>query len=754
MQMQMILMRQKIKVSYAICVHNETTSLELLLNLLLKHIDKHDEIVIVDDFSTNKLTQNEFQKADVVVHKKLTNNFASQKNLFFDVCSGDYIFNIDADELPSVRLICDVKSLCKDNPNIDLFMVPRENYIKDISKQQLSEWGWVIDTQSRINYPDYQGRIYKNSHRLSWTGCVHEHITGNIIRKRLSENSHYYINHTKSKSNQIKSNKLYTNIRNKTEFLNNFEIGIVCCYFNPCNYLSRFLNYIKFIDYFKQHGIPILTVESYDKNSKYRINDHVGNVISVKSKSIYWQKEALLNIGIKFLLKTKCKYIMWVDADIKFTSDNWYEKILNSTKFYEVTQIFKTAHQQNFSNGNTISKLSASFSINNNGVYADELNNLLKRNGEPGYGYCYHRDFFKDNFLFDKAILGTGDFLNLIGIYYNDTFKDTIQNDRFFKNTTNDFIETYCNWAEHFSKPNINVGYVDEDIVVMNHGSLKNRQYTSREEIIKKHKYTPSLDLKNSKNGIYQITNKKLEVSIKKYFKSRNEDEKLYTSDFTADKKFKKENISGHDNYYISKLKYLSDFRINIKDKFVIVSSTKSDIKLPIKKIKTNNKVSIDSSISPSIHSHIIKDIPKKQFGHFFNYIKFIIEFYDKLPEMCIFINTSVRNENYCEYINEILSSDQQDQQFLYILNQEKPIKTNYETTIRDTLKFKAWWEGISDLKYNPTMTYTKNPNFLVSRDLIKSNKKSFYVKLIKLLKSDNILYEFLLERTCQYIFK
>ena len=445
---------------------------------------------------------------------------------------------------------------------------------------------------------------------------------------------------------------------------------------------------------------------------------------------------------------------MWVDADITFASDTWYEKILNSVKFYEVTQIFKTAHQQNFSNGNTVSKLSASFFIYNKGVYTDELNNLLKRNGEPGYGYCYHRDFFKDNALFDKAITGTGDFLNLIGLYYNDTFKDTIQSDRFFKNTTNDFVETYCKWAEQFSKPNINIGYVDEDIVVMNHGSLKNRQYTKREEIIKNHKYTPSLDLKNSKNGIYRITNKKLETSIKKYFKSRSEDENLCTNYFNLNKKFKKESISGYDDYYISKLKYLSDFKINKKDKFVVVSSTNSDIKLPIKKINTNNKMSIDSSISPSIHSYIIKDTPKKQNGHFFNYIKFIIEFYDKLPKTCIFINTSLRNENYCEYINKLLLSEQQDQQFLYILDPEIPINTNYETSIRNTLKFKTWWNDISDLKYDPSMTYTQNANFLVSRDLIKSNKKSFYRKLIKLLKSDNVLYEFLLVRTWQYIFR
>ena len=45
------------KISYSILTHNETASLLKLLEFLVKHKDEEDEIVILDDYSDNKETQ-------------------------------------------------------------------------------------------------------------------------------------------------------------------------------------------------------------------------------------------------------------------------------------------------------------------------------------------------------------------------------------------------------------------------------------------------------------------------------------------------------------------------------------------------------------------------------------------------------------------------------------------------------------------------------------------------------------------------
>jgi glycosyltransferase involved in cell wall biosynthesis len=94
----------EITVSFSILTHNETDSLQLLLNQLLKIKTIWDEIIIVDDFSDNVKTLEilawaELQDGVFVYKNKLDNNFAQQKNFANSKCSKDYTFYIDADEL-------------------------------------------------------------------------------------------------------------------------------------------------------------------------------------------------------------------------------------------------------------------------------------------------------------------------------------------------------------------------------------------------------------------------------------------------------------------------------------------------------------------------------------------------------------------------------------------------------------------------------------------------------------------------------
>ena len=93
------------KISYSILTHNEDESLLKLLEFLVKHKDEEDEIVILDDYSDNPKTK-EILDAMTSMHemtfeqRHLLKDYAGQKNYLKRMCSGDYIFNVDADELP------------------------------------------------------------------------------------------------------------------------------------------------------------------------------------------------------------------------------------------------------------------------------------------------------------------------------------------------------------------------------------------------------------------------------------------------------------------------------------------------------------------------------------------------------------------------------------------------------------------------------------------------------------------------------
>ena len=112
------------KISYSILVHNETDSLEKLLDCLVKYKEPQDEIVILDDFSDNKKTKSilDFYVSTqniVFEQRNLLGDFATQKNYLKNMCSGDYSFNLDADELISHWFMKDIHEILEGN-QVDL----------------------------------------------------------------------------------------------------------------------------------------------------------------------------------------------------------------------------------------------------------------------------------------------------------------------------------------------------------------------------------------------------------------------------------------------------------------------------------------------------------------------------------------------------------------------------------------------------------------------------------------------------------
>ena len=98
------------KISYSILTHNETDSLLKLIDFLVSFRDEGDEIVILDDYSDNEKTK-EILDTMCSIHeikfeqRHLLKDYAGQKNHLTRMCNGDYIFNLDADELPNKKLI-------------------------------------------------------------------------------------------------------------------------------------------------------------------------------------------------------------------------------------------------------------------------------------------------------------------------------------------------------------------------------------------------------------------------------------------------------------------------------------------------------------------------------------------------------------------------------------------------------------------------------------------------------------------------
>tara|TARA_R110000803_G_scaffold171114_1_gene233986 strand:- start:115 stop:738 length:624 start_codon:yes stop_codon:yes gene_type:complete len=206
----------ELKITYGITVKNELEEIKKLLLFLIKNIREEDDIVVLwdsrdgTDEMVNYLTSLE---DDISLYQdEFQGHFADWKNKLTSHCFGDYIFQIDCDELPNEILIQQLPIILQSNPNIDVVLVPRENYVTGLTDEHIKQWGWQVDEQNRINFPDLQWRIYRNSYSIKWVNKVHEKLEGFDVYTNLPLEPEFSLLHLKTIEKQEKQNNYYNTL--------------------------------------------------------------------------------------------------------------------------------------------------------------------------------------------------------------------------------------------------------------------------------------------------------------------------------------------------------------------------------------------------------------------------------------------------------------------------------------------------------------------------------------------------------------
>jgi len=205
------------KISYSILTHNEIDSLSELIQFLVKHKDEEDEIVILDDYSDNEKTKEILDTMCSIYEitfeqRHLHKDFANQKNYLNGMCKGSYIMNIDADELLTKYFMKNIKMVLEANETIDLFWIPRVNTVEGITQEHIQKWGWQVNENGWVNFPDWQPRLYKKRPNIRWEKPVHEQIVGYREHTFLPQEKNWAMIHHKEIDRQEKQNKFYNTI--------------------------------------------------------------------------------------------------------------------------------------------------------------------------------------------------------------------------------------------------------------------------------------------------------------------------------------------------------------------------------------------------------------------------------------------------------------------------------------------------------------------------------------------------------------
>jgi hypothetical protein len=203
------------KISYAITVCNEFVEIQNLINFLLKHKRTEDEIIVLYDFKNGDEGIEEFLRSHSVNGEfswfpgQFKNHFADWKNYLTLLCNGDYIFQIDADEIPHEILIEQLPTILETNPENEVYLVPRVNTVTGLTKEHIIKWRWNVDEEERVNWPDYQWRIWKNIKRIKWKNKVHEVLEGFKTYAHLPSLPELALYHPKTIERQEKQNAYY-----------------------------------------------------------------------------------------------------------------------------------------------------------------------------------------------------------------------------------------------------------------------------------------------------------------------------------------------------------------------------------------------------------------------------------------------------------------------------------------------------------------------------------------------------------------
>ena len=191
------------KISYAITVCNEFLEIQRLVNFLVANKQPNDEIVVQFDSKNGDPEIEAYLRSHSINGEfnwhsyEFEGDFSHMKNSLSSLCSGDYIFQIDADEMISPYMIDNVA------------MVLQYNSVDVLTQKHIDKWGWGVNEKGWINFPDFQWRIYKNNGKIKWVNKVHEVLQGYHTISYLPTKQPWCLVHDKTIERQEKQNAYY-----------------------------------------------------------------------------------------------------------------------------------------------------------------------------------------------------------------------------------------------------------------------------------------------------------------------------------------------------------------------------------------------------------------------------------------------------------------------------------------------------------------------------------------------------------------
>jgi hypothetical protein len=259
-------------------------------------------------------------------------------------------------------------------------------------------------------------------------------------------------------------------------------LHVIAVVSNPALFATRYILAKQFLNRMEQeNNVIVYTVElAYDSQPFYIADAKNPRHLQLRTNTVLWHKENMINIGIRKLLPANWKAVAWIDADVEFESATWALdtlKLLNGYK--DIVQVF--SHCVDMEKDESTMKIFSSFGFQ----YSKKqpYNKNSANYWHPGYAWAMTRKAYeKIGGLYDKSILGSGDNIMMLALLGNAIKAITVD-------STDGYKQSIIKYEEKIST--LRFGYVPGIIYHYFHGSKKNRQYSERWKILSENKFDP-----------------------------------------------------------------------------------------------------------------------------------------------------------------------------------------------------------------------------------------------------------------------
>lgn len=286
------------------------------------------------------------------------------------------------------------------------------------------------------------------------------------------------------------------------------NLAVITPYYNPCGYQRLLANYHEYVDQFVGWGLrsSLFTIELVLDDDPGVIADltYYGN----RPTHCLWQKESMIN-STMLQLPSQYDAVAWIDADILFPDDRWFDLTKQALEKHKLVQMFDYADLLGPDRKPVLHRRST-VACKQTGTNSQ---------GAWGMAWAARRESVKSLPWFFVA--GGGD-VHAAKAMMGQRVKDF----GYAYNLTRE----YHTWADQQGVKSLkDISYLPIRIQHLYHGTRENRRYMYRDTLLQRHRFDPNKDVvRDAKNAFatnsWADPDSTIAREIRAWFSKRQED--------------------------------------------------------------------------------------------------------------------------------------------------------------------------------------------------------------------------------------